>query len=118
MTFPRRSGMRNSSTNRDRRDQAFARSVIAQATKRFNEAKALESTRGLCCGARHANAVSPWTCDCACHDLAKNAAMLLKAGEIEVCPDCFGTGEVVRHVTDDIVREQICLECNGRGWVS
>jgi hypothetical protein len=32
----RRSGTRSSSTNRDRRDQAFARSVIAEATRRHN----------------------------------------------------------------------------------
>ncbi len=107
---------RSSRVNRDRRDQTFARSVIAEATKRFNAAAALTIARGLCCMARHANAVPPWTCDCPCHDEAKNAAILIKAGEIEVCPDCMGTGEVVRHVTDDIVKEQICLECNGRGY--
>lgn len=24
---------------------------------------------GMCCMARHANAVPPWTCDCPCHDV-------------------------------------------------
>ena len=109
---------RGSRVNRDRRDQSQARFIIAEATRRHNEAMKLEATRGLCCLARHANATPPWTCDCPCHEEAKNTKILIEAGEIEVCPDCLGTGEVVRHVTDDIVKEQICLECNGRGWIN
>lgn len=78
-----RSGSR---TNRDRRDQAYARAVIAAATKMHQEA----------------------TGDLAFRELV---------GEIEVCPDCFGKGEVTRHVNDDAICEAICLECDGRGWV-
>jgi hypothetical protein len=72
----RRSGTRSSSTNRDRRDQSFARSVIAEATRRHNidardtndpSGRTLAET-GMCCGKAHANAVPPWTCDCPCHE--------------------------------------------------
>jgi hypothetical protein len=71
---------RGSRTNRDRRDQSFARSVIATATRLHNEAIARLSERdpldpfnrtleetGRCCMARHQQAVAPWTCDCPCH---------------------------------------------------
>jgi hypothetical protein len=70
-----RSGSR---TNRDRRDQAFARSIIAEATRIYN---------------KH---VAPT--------------------DIEVCRDCFGTGETEQHVTDGITRMLPCPECNGKGY--
>lgn len=73
---------RNSRTNRDRRKQSFARSVIAIATKLYSESEGRAALR-----------------------------------DIEVCPDCLGAGEVVRHVSDTIVTEAICLECNGKGYV-
>ncbi len=76
---------RGSRTNRDRREQTFARSVIAEATRRKIE--------------------------------EDNTRIMLQADEIEVCPDCFGKGEVVRHVSDTVVTEAVCLECNGNGWV-
>lgn len=78
-----RHAFRGSRANRDRREQAFARSVIAAMQQQ--------------------------------HDV--NEA-LLTARATEVCPDCFGTGEVARHVSDEVVTDAICLECNGRGWLS
>lgn len=77
---------RGSRTNRDRRDQAA--SLIAEATRRFNETE------------------------------ARNTATLANAGLIEVCPDCYGSGEVIRYVSDLHVNDAVCLECNGKGWVS
>lgn len=77
---------RSSRANRDRRDQAFARSVIAEATNCFN------------------------------HTLMIRAVDDAKV-EIEVCPDCLGTGEIVRQIADGVEREAVCLECNGSGWI-
>lgn len=97
---------RSSRTNRDRRDQSFARSVIAEATRRHNEEEKIKllATRGLCCMTQHANAVPPWTCPCPCHD-------------IEVCPDCYGIGETEQHVSDTVTQMLPCPECNGKGWI-
>lgn len=42
---------------------------------------------GLCCMARHANAVPPWTCDCACHSQPEaGAAHPLDTGEATPAP--------------------------------
>ncbi len=81
---------RGSRTNRDRRDQSFARSVIAEATRRHN----------------------------ATQTEIDNTAVLMRSGDIEVCPDCFGSCETEQHVTDDVTRMLPCPECGGKGWVS
>jgi hypothetical protein len=105
-----RSGSR---TNRDRRDQAYARAVIAEATRQYNEMPKIWD--GKSWTARHEYQKAFAT------DLERRTDEMLAAtedgGDIEVCPDCLGTGEVIRHVTDDVVREQVCLECDGRGWI-
>lgn len=78
---------RSSRINRDHREASFARAVIAQAARLAAEQE------------------------------ARNTMIMMRAGEIEVCPDCLGSGEVVRQVADGRESEAICLECNGRGWI-
>lgn len=34
------------------------------------------------------------------------------------CPDCLGSGEVVREDGTDIRVLAECLECHGQGWLS
>lgn len=79
---------RGSRTNRDRRDQSFARSVIAEATRRHLE------------------------------DLNQDFVDAMLWCDLEMCPDCKGTGETEQHVTDDYTRILPCPECGGKGWVS
>lgn len=35
----------------------------------------------------------------------------------EVCPNCMGSGEVVREDGSDHQVEAVCLECHGCGWL-
>lgn len=33
-----------------------------------------------------------------------------------VCPDCFGSGEIMREDGSDQIVRAVCLECSGRGY--
>lgn len=122
----RRCGTRSSSTNRDRRDQTFARSVIAEAARRNNQTpKSFTNTVILniadeqpgkicddCNGTGQVINFNGRPVSEVLHELAT-----LYGTEIEVCPDCFGKGEVNRYVDDTHVSDAVCLECGGAGWV-
>ncbi len=41
----------------------------------------------------------------------------LEDDDCEVCPDCLGSGEVVRCDGSDRDVVAVCLECNGKGWI-
>lgn len=36
--------------------------------------------------------------------------------DTEVCPDCQGSGEIVREDGSDFQIVAVCLECGGKGW--
>ena len=38
--------------------------------------------------------------------------------EIEVCPDCLGSGEVIRCDGSDRQVVAPCGECEGKGWIA
>lgn len=38
--------------------------------------------------------------------------------DTEVCPDCLGSGEIVREDGSDVQVIAVCLECDGKGWLS
>jgi DnaJ-class molecular chaperone len=37
--------------------------------------------------------------------------------DTEVCPDCHGSGEIVREDGSDRQIAAVCLECGGKGWI-
>lgn len=41
-----------------------------------------------------------------------------EADDVEVCPDCLGSGEVVRCDGSDRDVMAVCLECHGKGWIA
>lgn len=51
------------------------------------------------------------------HCGACTAAWEREADDTEVCPDCLGSGEVVREDGSDLQVIAVCLECDGKGWI-
>lgn len=49
-------------------------------------------------------------------DLDRLGPKLVTSPARTTCPDCKGTGQVFRLITDDIERLVPCEECHGRGF--